>query len=257
MGAGVLNRLGGGMAAFVEEVGETSRLLGLTVLRGVQGPRDWPEISRQMVRVGVSSVPVVAFTALFSGMVLGLQMYQGFERFRASSFTGGVVAISVFREVMPVFGALILAGRVGSAIAAELGTMRATEQIDALVAMGADPIHHLFVPRILAGLVTFPLLLVIGDLVAILGGRAVAVWVLGANPHEYDVSTFKLLTVEDFTSGLWKALCFGVLFTLIACVRGFRATGGAEGVGRAVTGAVVHASLAILVADFFLSKVLY
>ncbi len=241
----------------LEGIGRTVQLLGQTVLWAVRPPYDWSELWRQMGRLGVGSIPVVFFTAVFTGMVIALQTYTGFARFKAEGFTGGIVALSVMREIAPVFTALIVTGRVGSLIAAELSSMRSTEQIDALRAMGTEPVQYLFVPRVLAGMVMLPLLQVMADAVAIGGGRVAAVSLLGANSSDYDLSTFHLLQRSDFLSGPIKSVVFGLLLTLIACVKGYESSGGAEGVGRAATAAVVTASGAIVLADFVLSKLIF
>jgi phospholipid/cholesterol/gamma-HCH transport system permease protein len=245
------------LASIVLPWGDYAWLMLQTARWTFRRPFDSHELARQMVRVGVESIPVVFFTALFSGMVLALQTYAGFARFRAEAFTGGVVALSVMREVAPVFTALMVTGRVGSSMAAELGSMRATEQIDALSAMAVEPIQYLFVPRILAGVAMLPLLQVIADAVAIGGGRVVATTLMGANSEQYDWSTFYLLDLPDFTGGLIKAAVFAFFLTSIACVKGFLAVGGAEGVGKASTQAVVTTSVAIVISDFFLTKMIF
>jgi phospholipid/cholesterol/gamma-HCH transport system permease protein len=194
---------------------------------------------------------------MFTGMVLALQTYHGFERFHAEGFVGSVVALSLTRELAPVLTGLMVAGRVGSSMAAELGTMRVTEQIDALEAMATEPVHYLVVPRVLAGLVMVPLLTLVGDLVGILGGLGVSVALFGANPVLYMDSTFQYLEVNDLLSGVVKAAVFGLTLTAVGCAKGFWTSGGAEGVGRATTAAVVTASLYILLSDFFLTKLLF
>jgi phospholipid/cholesterol/gamma-HCH transport system permease protein len=210
-----------------------------------------------MVRVGVDSIPVVFLTGLFTGMVIALQTYTGFARFHAESFVGSVVALSVTRELAPVLAALMVTGRVGSAMAAELGTMRVTEQIDALVALATEPVQYLVVPRVVAATVMLPLLVVMADAVGIGGGYVVAVDLLGANPVTYVHNSFQFLQMNDLTSGIVKAAFFGLIFSLIGCQKGYYTEGGAEGVGIATTRAVVAGSLAILIADFFLTKVLF
>jgi phospholipid/cholesterol/gamma-HCH transport system permease protein len=211
-----------------------------------------------MVRVGVDSVPVVLVTTLFTGMVMALQTFNGFARFHAESLVGSVVALSLTRELSPVLTALMVTGRVGSAMAAELGTMRVTEQMDALTALGTEPVQYLIVPRVAASILMLPLLVIMGDAVGMYGGYFVAVQLLGANPVTYIENSFKYLEVgEDIVSGLIKAAVFGLIFSLIACVRGYYTEGGAEGVGRSTTRAVVSGSLAVLVSDFFLTKILF
>jgi phospholipid/cholesterol/gamma-HCH transport system permease protein len=197
-------------------------------------------------------------TTLFTGMVLALQTFNGFARFHAENFVGSVVALSLTRELSPVLVALMVTGRVGSAMAAELGSMRVTEQIDALTALGTEPVQYLLVPRVIAAILMMPLLVILGDFVGIYGGYLVAVQLLGANPVSYIDNSFQYLHVkDDIVSGLIKAAVFGLIFAMIACVRGYYTTGGAEGVGRSTTRAVVSGSLSVLVADFFLTKLLF
>jgi phospholipid/cholesterol/gamma-HCH transport system permease protein len=224
----------------------------------VRPPFDLAEWLRQMVRVGFDSIPVVFLTTLFTGMVMALQTYNGFARFHAEGWVGSVVALSLTRELSPVLTALMVTGRVGSAMAAELGTMRVTEQIDALTSLATEPVQYLVVPRVAASVAMMPLLTLMGDAVGMYGGYLVAVQLLGANPVTYVDNSFKYLTVaDDVVSGLVKAAVFGLLFSLIACVRGYDTRGGAEGVGRSTTAAVVSGSLSILLADFFLTKLLF
>lgn len=231
--------------------------LAVETIRSVfRRPFDVRALSTQVVRVGINSVPVVLLTAAFTGAVLALQTYTGFSRFHAQGYVGSLVSISLMRELGPVLTALMVAGRAGSAMAAEIGSMRVTEQIDALVALATDPIQHLFVPRVLAGILVLPMLVVLADATGIAGGYLVSVRLLGANPVVYTESSFQFLEVNDLASGLIKSAVFGGLLAMVGCVRGFETTGGAEGVGSATTGAVVQASLGILIADFLLTKVL-
>jgi phospholipid/cholesterol/gamma-HCH transport system permease protein len=241
-----------------EEFGRFFQMLGRTAAWMVRPPYDVAEWFRQMVRVGWDSIPVVFLTTLFTGMVMALQTFNGFQRFHAESFVGSVVALSLTRELAPVLTALMVTGRVGSAMAAELGSMRVTEQIDALTALGTEPVQYLVVPRMLAAIAMMPLLVIMGDAVGMYGGYLVAVQLLGANPVTYVDNSFQFLHVkEDIVSGLIKAGVFGGIFSLIACSRGYYTVGGAEGVGQSTTRAVVAGSLSILVADFFLTKLLY
>ena len=241
-----------------EETGNFFSMLGRVVAWAVRPPYDVPELLRQMVRVGYDSIPVVLVTTLFTGMVLALQTFNGFARFHAQNLVGSVVALSLTRELSPVLTALMVTGRVGSAMAAELGTMRVTEQIDALTALGTEPVQYLIVPRVTASVVMMPLLVIMGDAVGIYGGYFVAVQLLGANPVAYLDNSFQFLHVkDDVVSGIIKAAVFGLVFSLIACIRGYNTTGGAEGVGRSTTRAVVAGSLTVLVVDFFLTKLLF
>jgi phospholipid/cholesterol/gamma-HCH transport system permease protein len=241
----------------LEELGRFFQMLARAAAWTVRPPYDVPEHFRQMVRVGVDSIPVVFLTTLFTGMVLALQTFNGFARFHAESLVGSVVALSLTRELAPVLTALMVTGRVGSAMAAELGTMRVTEQIDALTALGTEPVQYLVVPRVAASILMMPLLVMLGDAVGMYGGYLVAVQLLGANPITYVENSFQFLEVSDVTSGILKAAVFGLIFSLVACVRGYYTEGGAEGVGRSTTRAVVSGSLAVLFADFFLTKLLF
>ncbi|MFZ5468822.1 MAG: MlaE family ABC transporter permease [Myxococcota bacterium] len=254
---GVLEALGGAMLRLVEELGRFFVLLGRTLVWAVRPPYDVKEVFRQMARVGVGSLPVVFLTAAFTGMVIALQTFTGFQRFRAEGFVGSVVALSVTRELGPVLSALMVTGRVGSAMSAELGSMRVTEQLDALVAMATEPVQYLFVPRVIAGTLMLPLLVLVADVVGIFGGRWVAVRLLGANPLVYDRNSYFYLELNDVLSGVVKAAVFGLLFSMVACAKGYHTTGGAEGVGISTTRAVVAGSLSIVVADFFLTKLLF
>ena len=253
----VLEAIGRGVLSLFEGVGRFFELLGQTLLGLVRPPYQMALAAKQVVRVGVDSVPVVFLTALFTGGVLALQTFKGFQRFHAEGYIGSVVALSMLRELGPVLTGLMVTGRAGSAMAAELGSMRVTEQIDALVALATDPVQYLFVPRVLAAILVTPMLVVLADATGILGGYVVAVQYLGANPVVYMNNTFQFLNMDDLTSGLIKSAVFGLLLAMIGCQTGFDTKGGAEGVGVSTTAAVVFGSLAILIADFFLTKVLF
>jgi phospholipid/cholesterol/gamma-HCH transport system permease protein len=253
----ILEGIGSILTRTLEELGRFVNLLFRTAAWAVRPPYDVAELVKQMVRVGVDSIPVVFLTGLFTGMVIALQTYTGFARFHAESFVGSVVALSITRELAPVLAALMVTGRVGSAMAAELGTMRVTEQIDALVALATEPVQYLVVPRVVAATIMMPLLVVMADAVGIGGGYVVAVDLLGANPVTYVHNSFQFLDMNDLSSGIIKAAFFGLIFSLIGCQKGYYTEGGAEGVGIATTRAVVAGSLAILIADFFLTKVLF
>jgi len=243
--------------ATYENIGRFFIVLYKTVTWGLRPPYDIWEWFRQMTRVGVDSIPVVFLTALFTGMVLALQTFEGFQRFHAENYVGSVVSLAMLRELSPVLAALMVAGRVGSAMAAEIGTMRVTEQLDALQALATDPIHYLVVPRVIATAVMLPFLVVMGDGVGIMGGYLVSVNLMGANPVIYMDSTFQFLDLDDLFSGVIKAAVFGIILAVTGCMKGYYTTGGAEGVGRATTQSVVMASLVILLSDFFLTKLLF
>ncbi|HET7704493.1 MAG TPA: ABC transporter permease [Thermoanaerobaculia bacterium] len=253
----LLERLGRIFIRFSEQTGLWFRMLWRTMVWGIKSPYEVREWSRQMVRVGVDSIPVVFLTTMFTGMVLALQTYTGFQRVHAENFVGSVVALAMLRELSPVLVGLMVTGRVGSSMAAEIGTMRVTEQLDALKALATDPVHYLFVPRVIAGILMLPFLVILGDALGIYGGYLVSVKLLGANPLVYEQNTFNFLELNDLWSGLIKSSVFGLILTLTGCVRGYYTTGGAEGVGKATTNAVVSASLIILLSDFFLTKVLF
>jgi phospholipid/cholesterol/gamma-HCH transport system permease protein len=241
----------------LEDLGRFFHIMSQSVLWTFRRPFDATELLRQMVRVGWDSIPVVFLTCLFTGMVLALQTFRGFERFHAEGFVGSVVALSLTRELAPVLTGLMVAGRVGSAMAAELGTMRVTEQIDALYAMATEPIHYLVVPRVNASVIMLPVLTMLGGAIGIVGGWLVSVGLFGANSYLYMERTFRFLEVNDVTSGLIKAAFFGLILSVTGCAKGYYTSGGAEGVGRSTTSAVVTASLYILLSDFFLTKVLF
>jgi phospholipid/cholesterol/gamma-HCH transport system permease protein len=253
----LLERIGRVFIRLFEETGLWFRMLWRTIVWTFRPPFEGLEWLRQMVRVGVDSIPVVFLTTMFTGMVMALQTYNGFHRVHAENFVGSVVALAMLRELSPVLVALMVTGRVGSSMAAEIGTMRVTEQLDALQALATDPVQYLFVPRVIAGIVMLPLLTILGDALGVGGGYLVGVKLMGANPVVYEQNTYQFLTMNDVWSGLIKSAFFGLILTLTGCVRGYYTSGGAEGVGRATTAAVVSASLIILFTDFFLTKLLF
>lgn len=208
----------------------------------------WPNF----YQVGVSSLPVVALTGTFIGMVLAVQSYFQFRQIGLETRLGGVINMTLVRELGPVLAATMLAGRVGSAMAAELGTMRVTEQIDALAAMGANPIRYLVVPRFLACLFLIPTLTVMADFMGVAGGHFYSVNVLGIDIHHYWHNSAKFVTNFDLFVGLFKSIFFGSAIALVSCYQGFNCKPGAEGVGRASTSSFVYSFVAILILDLFL-----
>jgi phospholipid/cholesterol/gamma-HCH transport system permease protein len=231
----------------------------------VARPFYWRDTLRQMDRVGVGTLPILMLTGLFTGMVLTLQSAVALQRFGAEMYVGNLVGVSVVRELGPVLAALIFAGRVGSGVAAELGSMRVTEQIDALQSFGTDPIKKLVTPRILAGVIMLPLLTIVTNAVAIFGGLMVAVYVTEIPADVYLSGVWGTLAQsgfalgifpKDFIMGLAKPLMFGGIIVLTGCHYGLAARGGTEGVGRATTQAVVAASILVLVANYFLTQLL-
>jgi len=247
----------GGFERFFTEMGRFFQLVGRIFAWTPRPPYDVRELFRQMVKVGFNSIPVVLLTAMFTGMVMALQMFTVLRRINAESFVGSGVALSMVRELAAVLSGLIVAGRAGSAMGAELGTMRVTEQIDALEVMATDPVHYLFVPRVWATTIMLPLLVIMGCGVGIFGGYMVAVILMGTNPVTYVDRSFQFMDLKDLFSGVIKAGVFGFLLAAIGCQQGYYTTGGAEGVGRSTTTAVVVASIAILVSDFFLTRLLF
>ena len=212
---------------------------------------------KQMEQIGVNSIPVVLTTALSTGMVLAYQSYTGFKRFGAETLIGTVVSLSMTRELGPVLTGLMVAGRAGASIAAELGTMRVTEQIDALSTLATNPMKYLVVPRFLASTVMMFFLTALGMLIGITGGYFVGVRVLGTNPVTYINNSINFTEVTDIWFGLIKSLVFGAVIGIISCYKGFNTEGGAEGVGKATTGAVVVSCMLILILDYFLSALLW
>lgn len=211
---------------------------------------------KQMEFVGVDSLFIVILTGLFTGMVLALQGYLGLSRFGATSMVGPTVALSMTRELGPVLAALMVTGRAGSAMATELGTMRVTEQIDALFTMGLNPIKHLVVPRILAGLLMMPFLTIVADFVGMLGAYVISVKYLGINSGVYIGRTIDYLTITDVIDGLVKSVFFGLIITLSACFYGYYTKGGAEGVGKSATRAVVLSCVMILISDYIITSIM-
>jgi phospholipid/cholesterol/gamma-HCH transport system permease protein len=212
---------------------------------------------RALVEIGYFSLPVVALTAIFTGMVLALQSYTGFSRFSAEGAVAKVVVLSVTRELGPVLAGLMVAGRVGAAMAAEIGTMRVTDQIDALSTLSTNPMKYLVAPRLLAGTIALPMLVVVADILGVLGGFIVSVMKLGFNSASYLKSTLDFMETQDVMSGLVKAAVFGFLITLMGCYQGYRSRGGAEGVGAATTASVVAASILILAFDYVLTEMFF
>lgn len=220
-------------------------------------PWYWRETLRQMLRIGYFSLPVVGLTALFTGAVLALQIYIGGSRFNAESVVASIVAIGIVRELGPVLAGLMVAGRVSAAIAAELGTMRVTEQIDALTTLSTNPFKYLVAPRIIAGIVTMPILVAVADTIGIMGGFLVGVNRLNFNAGTYIANTVDFLQAGDILSGLYKAAVFGFIITLMGCYHGYHSGRGAQGVGAATTNAVVSASVMILAANYILTEMFF
>jgi len=249
-----LRVIGATSLALFQAVGEIATFAARGLWRCFVPPFYASEIFRQAVAIGYNSLPVVGITALFTGAVLALQIYIGGSRLNAESAVASIVAIGITRELGPVIGGLMVAGRVGAAIAAELGTMRVTEQIDALETLSTDPMSYLVAPRLIAATLSMPILIGVADSLGIAGGMLVGVERLGFNAEVYLATTIRYLAAIDIISGLVKAAAFGFLVALMGCYCGFRSRGGAQGVGQATTQAVVFGSAAILAANYLLTE---
>jgi len=245
--------LGRSGLAMVRAVGR----VGVFAVRGVAAVLTPPWFPAQFVRqlgaIGFLSLPVVGLTAIFTGAALALNIYTGGGRFNAEQVMPQIVALGIIRELGPVLAALMLAGRVSAAIAAEIGAMRATEQIDAMRTLSTDPLRYLVAPRLAAAVLVTPLLTVIADIIGVMGGWLVAVRVLGFNATVYMRNTWDILEPWDIASGLIKAAVFGFIVALMGCYHGYTASGGARGVGRAATHAVVSAAILIFASDYLLT----
>ena len=255
--AAIIDSLGKSVLHSVEEMGRIILLFFSVLAWMVRPPLRLRNIFKQMEFVGVHSIFVVVLTGMFTGMVMALQGYHGFRMFSAESMVGSTVALGMTRELGPVLTALMVMARAGSAMAAELGTMRVTEQIDALYVMAANPVQYLIVPRVIAGVIMVPFLTIICDFVGIVGGYFVGVQILHINSGIFMKNITKMIELNDIYNGLIKAACFGLILSLVGCYKGFNTTGGAEGVGRATTEAVVLASITILISDYFLTALMF
>jgi phospholipid/cholesterol/gamma-HCH transport system permease protein len=242
---------------FLQAIGDLTLFAGRAVAQGASGPWYPRTIVRQMIDIGYYSLPVVGLTAIFTGMVLALQSHTGFSRFEAQSAVATIVVLSMTRELGPVLAGLMVAGRVGASMAAEIGTMRVTEQIDALTTLSTDPFKYLVWPRLLAGLLMLPLLVLVADVIGVFGGYLVGIYKLGFGPEEYIRRTWEFLEVQDVVSGLVKAAVFGFLVALMGCYQGYHSRGGAQGVGAATTKAVVSASILILTANYVVTEIFF
>ena len=240
------------------------RKAGAIVLFALEGvshlvrPPFYPRIfATAFTEIAWFSLPVVALTAVFTGMVLALQSYSGFSRFGAESAIANVVVLSITRELGPVLAGLMVAGRIGAAFAAEIGTMRVTDQVDALTTLSTNPMKYLVAPRLLAGTLAMPLLVVIADILGVMGGWIIGTAKLGFGSASYLSATLNFLQPMDVISGLVKAAVFGFVVTLMGCYHGYNSKGGAQGVGAATTAAVVSSSILILALDYALTEIFF
>ena len=252
-----LASIGRSTLALLASIGRLTIFAGATLSHIIRGPFYITELSQQLLRIGYFSLPVVGLTTLFTGGALALQIYAGGARFNAESVVPSIVAIGMVRELGPVLAGLMVAGRVASSIAAELGTMRVSEQIDALTTLSTNPMKYLVVPRVVAATLVLPLLVLVGNIIGVMGGYLVGVGRLGFNPATYIQNTVDFLTIGDVVSGLIKAAVFGFILGLMGCYHGYNSGRGAQGVGQATTNAVVSASILILSVNYLLTELLF
>ena len=250
-------KLGEGFVEGMRYVGGTFILLSQTVFWVFAAPLRKKHVLDQMDKIGVKSLPIVLLVAFFTGMVLALQSAYQMQRMSAEMYIASLVSLSVLRELGPVLTALVVAGRVGASITAELGTMKVTEQIDALDALATNPVKYLVVPRFLALLIMLPLLTVYADIIGVFGGYIIGVFKLNIGSNMYWKMTFDPLVFKDLFTGLVKAVAFAVVIAIVACYQGMRTEGGAEGVGKSTTLAVVISFIMIITTDCFFTALFY
>jgi phospholipid/cholesterol/gamma-HCH transport system permease protein len=242
---------------FLATFGRLSIFTGRAVTHCVLPPVYPRLLLRQIIEIGYYSLPVVGLTAIFTGMVLALQSYTGFARFNAEGAIANVVVLSITRELAPVLTGLMVAGRIGAAMAAEIGTMTVTEQVDALTTLSTNPFKYLVAPRLIAAVLMLPLLVLVADIIGVFGGYIVSIHKLGFNPSVYLRSSWEFLQPIDVISGLTKAAAFGFLVSLMGCYHGYHSRGGAQGVGAATTNAVVSASILILASNYLITELFF
>lgn len=253
----ILAKIGHFSLLNLEKLGDII-LFTLKALKHCFLPPIYPRlILRQFLQIGYYSLPVVGLTAIFSGAVLALQSYSGFSRFNAEGAIANVVVLSITRELGPVLAGLMVAGRVGASMAAEIGTMKVTEQLDALRTLSTNPFKYLIAPRVIAGVLMLPLLVLVADIIGVLGGYLVSISSLGFSPGPYLNSTIQFLEYIDVVSGLVKAAFFGLVISIMGCYFGYHSKGGAEGVGIATTNSVVSASIMILLLNYVITGMFF
>ena len=243
--------------SMLSETGRSIIFLYNTISNAFNRPFYLKAIFIQIIRIGYNSLPVIGLTAFFTGGVLALQIYVGSSRFNAESMVASIVALGITRELGPVIAGLMLAGRVSASIAAEIATMRVTEQIDALVTLSTNPFKYLIFPRIIAAIITLPILVFIADIIGIMGGYVVGTQSLGFISESYIQNTINIIEYKDFISGLIKAAIFGFIVAFMGCYNGYFSNGGAQGVGQATTRAVVSSSIFILAANYLLTSLVF
>jgi phospholipid/cholesterol/gamma-HCH transport system permease protein len=250
----ILEDLGGRAMRMIADMGGMSVLAGQTFYHAVTPPYNFRLLISQMDHIAVRSVSIVGVAGLFVGLVLALQTAYGLARFGATGTVGLIVGLSMVRELGPVVTAILVGGRVGSGFTAELGSMKVTEQIDAMRALGVNYIKRLVVPRVLITMIALPLLTLIASTLGVFGGMAISQYEFNVDYHQYYNSLTTYIRVADMLSGLGKTVIFGLLIAVIGCYNGLTTRGGTEGLGRATTGTVVTASLSVFISDFFLTK---
>ena len=243
--------------AIFEELGKISMLAQEVIVDIARGKARLNLTLEQMVKIGYESLPLALVTAAFIGMVFALQIASEFIKFGAGQYVGGVMSIGVARELGPAVTGIVVAARVAAAIAAELGTMRVKEQIDALSALGASPVRYLIIPRFIAAAVMLPLLTILANIVGFLGGYMVAIYVSKINAVQYMETAQQLLKLWDIFGGLFKTIIFGMIISIIACYKGLSTTGGAKGVGESTTSAVVTSLISLFIVNYFLSTLFF
>ena len=253
---GIVRQVGRNTLGLVEALGRVSRVTGLGFLNILLPPFRFRLIIKQMAFIGVQSIPIIALTAFFTGAVFTLQSFRAFSLFGAEGYVGGTVGISLAKELGPTLTGLLVAGRAGSAMAAEIGSMRVSEQIDALESMAVDPINFLVKPRLVAAILVTPLLTAIFVVVGVVGAWVVGHFVLGMDWPMFSVRLRQWVDWEDVGGGLLKGAVFGAIIAIVACYKGLYTTGGAKGVGIATTTSVVVASVTLLVSNYFMSALL-
>lgn len=251
------NRKESAFAYGVQRIGEIVTLLSRTLYFSTVAHRNYRRIVQQMSDIGVDSVPMVSLMAIFTGLVMGLQAGHELLKFQAQEFLGVGVAATLVRELGPVLTGLIVAGRAGASMTAEIGTMKVSEEIDALRSMAIDPVRYLVMPRFIASIIILPLLTILTDVLGICGGFLIGRAQLNVRLYDYVGHMVNFVTLKDVANGIVKAIVFGGIIAIIACYQGLKTEGGARGVGRATTFSVVDSFLLILIADYFITHLLY
>ena len=253
----LLANIGAVILSFFAATGRLAFFTGSAIVNIFRPRFYWRNCLKQMIEIGYYSLPVIGLTAIFTGAVLALQSYSGFSRFSAESAIPNVVVLSICRELGPVLAGLMVAGRIGASMAAEIGTMRVTEQIDALTTLSTNPTRYLIVPRLVAAVLMMPCLVFIADVIGVYGGYLVSVHKLGFNAGIYLKNTMDFVEFMDVFSGLVKAAVFGFIIAIMGCYNGFHSKGGAQGVGQATTNAVVSSSILILLCNYLITEMFF